>query len=75
MESLSEAAALTQRHRCGVLVEPGDAVQLADAIRRLADQPGERDAMGARGRLASELFARDRQVAAHAQVIEEVAAR
>ena len=26
-------------------------------------------------RLASELFSRDRQVAAHAQVIEEVAAR
>ena len=32
-------------------------------------------AMGARARVASELFARDRQVAAHAQVIEEVAAR
>ena len=31
--------------------------------------------MGARARVASELFARDRQVAAHAQVIEEVAAR
>jgi putative colanic acid biosynthesis glycosyltransferase WcaI len=75
VESLSEVAALTQRHRCGVLVEPGDAVQLADAIRRLADQPAEREGMGARARLASELFARDRQVAAHAQVIEEVAAQ
>ena len=75
VESLSEVAALTQRHRCGVLVEPGDPVQLADAIRRLADQPGERDGMGARARLASELFARDRQVAAHAQAIEEVASR
>jgi hypothetical protein len=31
--------------------------------------------MGVRARVASELFARDRQVAAHAQVIEEVAAR
>ena len=75
VEPLSEVAALTARHRCGVLVEPGDAVQMADAIRRLADQQAERDAMGARARLASELFARDRQVAAHAQVIEEVAAR
>ena len=75
VERLSEVAALTERHRCGVLVEPGDAVQMADAIRRLADQQAERDAMGARARLASELFARDRQVAAHAQVIEEVAAR
>ena len=75
VEPLSEVAALTERHRCGVLVDPGDAVQLAEAIRRLADQPGERDSMGARARLASELFSRERQVAAHAQVIEEVAAR
>ena len=75
VERLSEAAALTERHRCGVLVDPGDAVQLAEAIRRLADQPGERDGMGARARLASELFSRERQVAAHAQVIEEVTAR
>jgi colanic acid biosynthesis glycosyl transferase WcaI len=73
VEPVSEVAALTQRHRCGVLVEPGDAAQLADAILRLADQSHERAAMGARARVASELFARDRQVAAHAQVIEEVA--
>ena len=73
VESVSEVAALTQRHRCGVLVEPGDAAQLADAILRLADQAHERGAMGTRARVASELFARDRQVAAHAQVIEEVA--
>jgi len=66
---------LTQRHRCGVLVEPGDAAQLADTIARLADSHSERQAMGVRARGASELFARDRQVAAHAQVIEEVAAR
>ena len=75
VEPLSEVAALTERHRCGVLVDPGDAVQLAEAIRRLADQRAERDSMGARARLASELFSRERQVAAHAQVIEEVAAR
>jgi glycosyltransferase involved in cell wall biosynthesis len=73
VEPVSEVAALTQRHRCGVLVDPGDAAQLADAILRLADQSHERGAMGTRARVASELFARDRQVAAHAQVIEEVA--
>jgi glycosyltransferase involved in cell wall biosynthesis len=73
VEPVSEVAALTQRHRCGVLVEPGDAAQLADAILRLADQSHERAAMGTRARVASGLFARDRQVAAHAQVIEEVA--
>jgi hypothetical protein len=31
--------------------------------------------MGGRARVAAELFGRDRQVAAHAQVIEEVAGR
>lgn len=75
VEELSEVGALTERHRCGIVVTPGDAVQLAAEIQRLADQPGEREAMGARSRLAAELFARDRQVAAHAQVINEVVAR
>ncbi|HEX6164108.1 MAG TPA: glycosyltransferase family 4 protein [Vicinamibacterales bacterium] len=75
VEPMSEVAALTQRHRCGVLVEPGDAAQLADTIVRLADSRQEREAMGVRARVASELFARDRQVASHAQVIEEVAAQ
>lgn len=75
VEAASEAAALTERHRCGVVVTPGDAAQLAAAITRLADQRAEREAMGARARLAGELFSRDRQVAAHAQVIEDVVAR
>jgi glycosyltransferase involved in cell wall biosynthesis len=35
----------------------------------------EREAMGARARVASELFGRERQVAAHAQLIEQVAGR
>ncbi|HUQ86214.1 MAG TPA: glycosyltransferase family 4 protein [Vicinamibacterales bacterium] len=75
VESISEVAALTQRHRCGVLIEPGDAAQLADAILLLSDQPREREAMGLRARVASELFSRERQVTTHAHVIEEVASR
>jgi glycosyltransferase involved in cell wall biosynthesis len=75
VESMSEVAALTERHRCGVLVAPGDAAGLAAEIARLADQPHERETMGGRARVAAELFARDRQVAAHAQVLEEVAGR
>ena len=75
VEAASEVAMLTERHRCGVVVEPGDAAALAAEIARLADQPRERDAMGARARLAAELFARDRQVASHASVIKAVAAR
>lgn len=73
VEPMSEVAALTERHRCGVVVTPGDAGALAAAITRLADDRHEREAMGARARVAAELFARDRQVAAHAQVLEEVA--
>lgn len=74
VEKASEVAALTERHRCGVLVEPGDAPQLAAAITRLADDRQEREAMGARARIAAELFSRKRQVAAHARTIREVAA-
>jgi glycosyltransferase involved in cell wall biosynthesis len=75
VEKMSEVAALTERHRCGVLVEPGDAVQLAEAILRLADQRSAREAMGVRARVAAELFSRERQVAAHADLITEVASR
>jgi glycosyltransferase involved in cell wall biosynthesis len=75
VEKLSEVAALTERHRCGVLVEPGDPVQMAEAILRLAEQRDVREAMGTRSRVAAELFSRERQVAAHAEVITEVASR
>lgn len=74
VDALSEAAALTDRHRCGIVVAPGDPRALADAIAHLADQAHERESMGARARLAAELYARDRQVAAHAEVLEQVAA-
>jgi glycosyltransferase involved in cell wall biosynthesis len=74
VEAESEVAALTARHRCGVVVTPNDAAQLAAEIQRLADQTQEREAMGMRSRLAAELFSRDRQVAAHAAVIERIAA-
>ena len=74
VEPLSEIAAVTERHRCGVILPPGDAAALAAAITRLADAPHERETMGGRARLAAELFSRERQVAAHARVLEEVAA-
>ena len=74
VEPLTEVAALTDHHRCGVLVTPGDAAELASAVIALADDRHAREAMGQRARAASELFARDRQVAAHAQVLRQVAA-
>jgi glycosyltransferase involved in cell wall biosynthesis len=75
VEKMTEVAALTERHRCGVLVDPGEAAQLADAILRLADDREQRDAMGARSRAAAELFSRERQINAHAALLHGVAAR
>jgi colanic acid biosynthesis glycosyl transferase WcaI len=75
VDAVSEAASLTERHRCGIVVPTDNPRALADAIVGLADQPQLREAMGARARLAAALFARDRQVSAHAEVLETVAAR
>lgn len=75
VESSSEVAMLTERHGSGVLAAPGDAASLAGHVRRLADDPAGRRAMGLRAREAGLLFARDRQVAQHAQVFREVAGR
>lgn len=73
VETSSEVAALTVRHDCGVLVTPGNAEELASRILALADDSVRRLALGTNARSAAALFARDRQVAAHAQVIREVA--
>lgn len=75
VESASEVAALTARHECGVVVTPGDADALAAQILALAADPERRLAMGAKARAVSALYARDRQVAEHARIIREVAAR
>jgi colanic acid biosynthesis glycosyl transferase WcaI len=75
VDAMSEAAALTGRHKSGVVIAPGDAAALAAEVTRLAGDDHERASMGGRARMAAELFSRDRQVAAHAQVIEEVVGR
>lgn len=69
VEGASEVAAITSRHLCGLLAVPGDAADLASRIVELAADPARRAAMGARAREASALFARDRQVAAHASLL------
>lgn len=71
VDESSEVAAITRRHDCGLLAVPGNASNLAAQILALVDDPDRRLAMGARARTAAALFARDRQVAAHAQVLKD----
>jgi colanic acid biosynthesis glycosyl transferase WcaI len=75
VEPSSEVAALTAAHGSGVVTAPGDATALASAIVALADDQPRRQAMGAQARAAAALFARSRQVAAHARVLREVGGR
>ena len=46
----SEIARLVLEYKCGVVIEPGQADALADAIARLSIDPQSRAAMGARAR-------------------------
>lgn len=45
-----DLARLVGEHRCGLVVAPGDATALADGLRRLAADPHQTRAMGARAR-------------------------
>ena len=55
--------------RSGLFAAPGDAHAIAGAIRRLADDPDERSAMGARGRQWVEQHASREALAAHYETI------
>jgi glycosyltransferase involved in cell wall biosynthesis len=74
VEGESEAAAIAKRCGCGVLVPPGDAAAMADAIAVLASDPDRRAEMGRRARAAVAEFARERQVAAVARVLRDLCA-
>ena len=43
---------VVERHSCGLCVDPSSSVAVADALRYLADNPSEAEAMGQRGRKA-----------------------
>jgi len=45
-----EIARLVQQHRCGIIIAPGDADTLADALRLLSNAPGTVSEMGRRAR-------------------------
>jgi colanic acid biosynthesis glycosyl transferase WcaI len=75
VEDDCEVAHLTRLHQCGLTVPPGDGEGIAAAIRRLADDAALRRAMGVRAREASLNYTRQRQVALHAGLLRELAAR
>jgi glycosyltransferase involved in cell wall biosynthesis len=70
----SEAADIARRFECGVVVAPGDAAALAQAIRRLAADPDTCLRMGRNARHAALEFSRQRQVASHAAVLKRMSA-
>jgi glycosyltransferase involved in cell wall biosynthesis len=70
----SSVARIACEHTCGRVVRPDDATGLADAIRDLAGSRQELAAMGRRARRAASAFTRDRQIAAHASLLDSLAA-
>ena len=73
VEDDSEVADITDRFACGVRVRPGAAPEIADAILTLKGDPARREAMGRKAREAAMQFDRQRQVAAHAALLRQVA--
>lgn len=72
VEDGCEVAALTTRHACGLLAQPGDAQALADRVRVLHDDSAMRARLGENARAASREFDRRTQVAKYMAVFEQV---
>lgn len=62
-------ADLVRRHQCGLVIPPGDAGALAEAVRFLYEHPSERTEMGRRGR---EVVVREHSWDVRAQATEGV---
>jgi glycosyltransferase involved in cell wall biosynthesis len=56
-----EAAGVIETHGCGLVVAPENALELAEAVHRLARDPGLADELGGRGRAAAASLTRSRQ--------------
>jgi colanic acid biosynthesis glycosyl transferase WcaI len=68
-----EIGRLVQRHRCGVVIRPGDAALLADTLRRWSNEPQITAAMGARSRQLLELeFSRRRALDQWSRLINQL---
>ena len=74
VEADSEVAAITRRHRSGLLAEPGDGDDLARQILALHGDRAWGRALGANGRRAALGYDRPIQVEAYARLFRELAA-
>ena len=72
VEDDCEVAALTIEHDCGVVIPPGEAPALADAIRRLRSDPDGLARRGANARNASYAFDRRVQIGKYAEAFGRV---
>jgi glycosyltransferase involved in cell wall biosynthesis len=73
IEADSEAAQIARDHDCGLVVEPGDRVGLACAVRRLHDDRALCTRLGAHARAAGLIYDRPCAVEAYRDVFESVA--
>jgi glycosyltransferase involved in cell wall biosynthesis len=67
----SDAARIAFESRCGLAADPDDPAAVADAIRRMRDDPAGLAQMGARARAVAEKYARVNELRRFAEVLEE----
>jgi glycosyltransferase involved in cell wall biosynthesis len=70
-----EIGRLVRQHHCGVAIAPGDAVTLADTLRRWSEDPQTVAEMGARARqMLEEKFTKAQAIARWSQLVDQLAA-
>jgi glycosyltransferase involved in cell wall biosynthesis len=69
-----EIGRLVRQHRCGVAIAPGDAVTLADTLRRWSQEPQTVAAMGARARqMLEEKFTKAQAITRWTELVDQLA--
>jgi colanic acid biosynthesis glycosyl transferase WcaI len=69
----SDAARIVVQSCCGVAVDPGDPVAVAEAIRELRDDPARLAAMGRRAREVADRYARVNELERFVGIMEDAA--
>jgi glycosyltransferase involved in cell wall biosynthesis len=69
-----EIGRLVRQHRCGVAIAPGDAVTLADTLRRWLEEPQTVAEMGARARqMLEEKFTKAQAITRWTELVDQLA--